>query len=99
MNATELLFFWLSCYGASWIVTKSTLFKRFRLTVRNIVLLGHLVKCIVCFSVWVAVWLWANMACSELLGHRRLGALDGVLLICSTAAFVWLVAQQVGDAD
>jgi len=51
----DLVFFSGSVYGLAWLVTRSKLFAPVRGLLRPVPFLGHLVQCVVCTSVWVAL--------------------------------------------
>ena len=85
----ELLYFILSCFGITQIITKGTLFNKLRQ-------LGKFWGCPMCIGFWVGVFLWGINDFTALFTFDN-SILTGFLLGCLSSGTSYILCQSFGD--
>ena len=99
----NLLLFSLITYGLSWLISKAELFRLPRKFLLNFPIIGQVVHCIVCTSVWVGLAILFAAPYSNVLSQVALGwppnKIDIVLYVGWIISSTWIMASVLGDAD
>lgn len=96
-----LLVYTSAVYGVSWILSMSSLFEPLREKLSDVPVLGTLLQCIVCTSVWVGLLIGLLAPYTRGLFRTFLisNGADALLWAGWCAAWTWAIALKLGDAE
>ena len=94
----DLVLFSGSVYGLSWLVTKSKITESLRMRLEDVPFLGDLFSCVVCMSVWIALFVLFFARGSILVPQVGFPG-DVVVLVGWSTFTTWVLARLLGDAD